>query len=281
MLKDKRVQRLARQLLDFVFPRLHLWLTQLDLLLAPKELDDVRKYLSTVITELRKPNEAFFPADAEIIPGQKMLAIPDGASSLPIPEIRRIRRVIRQILDSRLGGDSATSQLTLLNKNSRRVRNLVRFLASAKEPLVLLGDPGTGKSTTLREVGRVLAEQQLRRVYPSLVAFVPLGKPPSRKSYDANAIHDFIKKELPTVLRTRYNEFLNDRRLFVLFDGIDELPRQKYNEIVGALSDFGSINKQNVRTLYSCRINDFSPRFVHKQLVATIHPTANDGVFQI
>src|SRR4030081_3097907 len=48
---------------------------------------------------------------------------------------------------------------------------------------------------------------------------------------------------------------------------MDELPRQNYSQIVAALSQFGANVQDNVRTLYSCRINDFAPMFRHKQLV--------------
>jgi hypothetical protein len=48
---------------------------------------------------------------------------------------------------------------------------------------------------------------------------------------------------------------------------MDEMPRRYYNEYVTALSELGRQHAGFIQTLYSCRINDFSPAFRHRQLV--------------
>jgi hypothetical protein len=66
----------------------------------------------------------------------------------------------------------------------------------------------------------------------------------------------------------------DERRLVVLFDGMDEMERPApgsgrpaYGARVALLSEFARQNQGTVKTLFACRTNDFSPRFIHRQLV--------------
>ena len=84
---------------------------------------------------------------------------------------------------------------------------------------------------------------------------------------DTDRIHQAIRRELPPSLHAKYEKFVRDKRLIVLFDGMDEMPRRHYGEYVRVLSDFGGAYRAIIKTLFSCRINDFSPDFRHNQLV--------------
>jgi len=57
------------------------------------------------------------------------------------------------------------------------------------------------------------------------------------------------------------------KRLIVFLDGIDEMSRVDYGARISALSDFAGTYRDRVKTIFSCRINDFTLEFVHRQIV--------------
>jgi hypothetical protein len=76
-----------------------------------------------------------------------------------------------------------------------------------------------------------------------------------------------VDESMPEELRGQMENYANARRLIILFDGMDEMPRAAYGRYVRALSNFGTIWSEMIKLLYSCRINDFSPEFIHQHLV--------------
>ena len=64
-----------------------------------------------------------------------------------------------------------------------------------------------------------------------------------------------------------YIDALNARhRLVIIFDGMDEMSREHYSEHTEALSKFAMSHEGRTKTLFSCRITDFSPKFIHQRL---------------
>ncbi len=120
---------------------------------------------------------------------------------------------------------------------------------------------------TLGEVARTIARRFRKRVYPPCVLLIRLSGVPVRAKPNEAMIEALIRKEMGTELAQHFAKLADAGRLIVLFDGMDEMPRRYYNEYVTVLSEFGARYAGVVRTLYSCRINDFSPAFRHHQLV--------------
>jgi hypothetical protein len=68
-------------------------------------------------------------------------------------------------------------------------------------------------------------------------------------------------------LRPHLEALIQDKRLVVFFDGIDEMSRVQYGARISALSDFAGTHQNRIKAIFSCRINDFTPEFVHRQIV--------------
>jgi NACHT domain len=256
----------ARLLLDRFFPRLHVWLAEHGLLDRPTELSVVNEYLRRFCTEMESLNRDYLPLDARDL-GHSPALHAKFPTALRGDYVRKVRQVIRVVLDEASSGYQTTARLASVNRRSRIVRNLLRELLLSRYPLILLGDPGIGKSMTLREAGKRLAEKQLRCVYPKVTVYVRLGDLETRAAITMETIRTFIINNVPLKPRTFLNNVIDERRLVVLFDGMDEMSREHYGETVKALSDFAESYVGYIKCLFSCRINDFSPEFRHRQLV--------------
>lgn len=181
--------------------------------------------------------------------------------------VRPIHQVIRLVLGRLKGGDSATAELAIVNRQSRVVRNLMQTLRNATEPLILLGDPGTGKSMTLQRVACAMIEAESRRVFPTLTLYVPLGEFHVDGSVSHRDVLAHVRGTLPPEVRRWIDALDRAGRLVILFDGMDEMSRERYTEHTEALSAFAGSRHWRTRTLFSCRITDFSPRFTHRRYV--------------
>jgi hypothetical protein len=92
------------------------------------------------------------------------------------PFVPPIQRVIRQIVGREHGGDSASAQIAAVNRRSRVIRDIIRTLLESSDPLVLLGDPGTGKTMTLQQAALRLFDSEIKRVFPVVTLYVRLGE---------------------------------------------------------------------------------------------------------
>jgi hypothetical protein len=183
------------------------------------------------------------------------------------PFVRPVHQIIRGLVGRSEGGDSATAQIAAVNRRSRVIRNIVKTLLNTGDPLILLGDPGTGKSLTLQQAAIALAAVELHRVYPAVPLFVRLGEFHRDSHVTAEDVLDYVKESAPTRIRPWIDALDRDGRLVILFDGMDEMSRKLYTEHTEALSKFASSRRGQTKTLFSCRITDFSPSFVHQRLV--------------
>lgn len=254
-----------RILLDLLLPRLHYLLTvKLRVLSDPPERVLLEKYLRVQHAkwsdELKE--KTFLPPPAKEVPSsppqmlnhQKLFYTP-------------IQQLIKEIGGTSSGGDAASAQISALSKRSKRVRSLVKRLKHTEMPLIVLGDPGSGKTITLKQVAIELGLLNSRKVFPSLCLFVSLGswKPVAKPTI--SDVEAFVSRVAGEELAPILHELAKRERLIIIFDGLDEMSRVKYNEHTEALSQYAERYRGQIKTLFSCRIADFSPRFRHTRLV--------------
>lgn len=161
----------------------------------------------------------------------------------------------------------------ITQKQGRFTRNIIKTLLGSNIPLVLLGDPGSGKSVTLRHIGMEVARRELmkRRISPKLPVYVHLsqytsiqnGKPEPLLKFLVKYLENFLEASKP--ITYRIEEILRQRRFVFLFDSIDEMPSGDYAERVSELREF-SINYGGNKCLFACRKLDYDPRFRHREV---------------
>lgn len=254
-----------RILLDLFFPKLHYFLTvKLRVLSDPSERPLLEKHLREQHAKWvdKLEEKTFLPPPAKEVPSsppqmlkhKKLFYTP-------------IQQLIKEVVGVSSGGDAASAQISALSKRSKRVRSLVKRLKHTEMPLIVLGDPGSGKTITLKQVAIELSLLNSRKVFPSLCVFVSLG---SWKPVDKPIIRDveaFVSRTVGEELAPILHELAKRERLIIIFDGLDEMSRLNYNEHTEALSHYAERYKGQIKTLFSCRIADFSPKFRHTRLV--------------
>jgi hypothetical protein len=259
---------LARLLLDLWFPRVHRWLMRArslqTVLQVPPECEALSQYLVKLQARIEHDQRASNYLPPMVVPIPR-----SGADDLELkdPFRKLVRQMIRQIRGVSAGGDLVSARIALVNVNSRVLRNILRELLRSREPLILLGDPGTGKTVTLRHVTRLLSARERERVFPIIPIFVHLGGFNCGPSVDAAQVLEYLKDVTPGEIAPYLEALDRAGRLVVVFDGMDEMSRAHYTAHTEALSIFASEHRGHTQTLFSCRITDFSPRFQHRRLV--------------
>ncbi len=129
---------------------------------------------------------------------------------------------------------------------------------------ILLGAPGAGKSTALAYTAYQLAENE--------VGYLPLLL--NLSEFEANwTVETFIKRSWGGALKTNYwgasmlasylEDYLQNGQLFILFDGLNEMPRERYQSQVQALHEFiEAWASAGNRFLITCRTLDYDETMV-------------------
>jgi hypothetical protein len=118
----------------------------------------------------------------------------------------------------------------------RRVASLMQAInTSAEERMVLVGEPGSGKSIALRHLARQLADigTSLRGEKLQIPLYINLKELPACEPSELNAdfIEDFVKdhvrrgdSDTAEYLRDHWQDFKSRGIWFFLFDSFDEIP---------------------------------------------------------
>lgn len=254
-----------RLFLDQLFPRIHYFLTvRFPILPDPQERTivqaDLRHNLATWIYDINE--KTYLPPPAKEIGGPSFeLQRPDNSFLLPIQQL------IKEIAGVSSGGDASSAQISALSKRSRNVRNMVRRLLHSERPMIVLGDPGSGKTLTLRQTAIEVASRNIKRVFPNVCVFISLGRWLPVKNPDIVHVEELVYENVPSSIRPIFNQLIEQKRVILIFDGLDEMSRENYIEHTQVLSKFADKYRGIIRTLFSCRITDFSPAFRHHRLI--------------
>jgi hypothetical protein len=160
-----------------------------------------------------------------------------------------------------LTSESSTGQNSIRGARGLRGRDFIPRdvtkwdgveLANSNQFLNVLGQPGAGKSTFLRRVGldALLPPAERKYNHECIPIFVEL------KKYKTQRLH------LKEIVRQEFISFgfpesfadvsLTVGKLLVLLDGLDEVPTEKLDDVIGDIKDFVDEHSLN-RFITSCR----------------------------
>jgi hypothetical protein len=134
-------------------------------------------------------------------------------------------------------------------------------VANEKQYLMVLGGPGAGKSTFLRRMGlEALKGKKGNFKYACIPVFIEL------KKFNTGEIN--IEKEIAEEFRIcgfpSHEEFtakaLEQGKLLILLDGLDEVPTERMNEAIRQIQNFVDLHDQN-RFITSCRVAAYRHNF--------------------
>ncbi|MBA1144846.1 serine protease [Mesorhizobium neociceri] len=251
-----------RRILEWTAPGLHSWLTlRLEALVEPAErrvlADEMAEFAARLSVEV---------SGATYLP--PLAREPKADAAVGFQPLRQMIRAIGHGYGG--GGDGATAELSALSRRSRPVRRLLKLLLTSRDAVILLGDPGSGKSLTLQQTALKIAEINRSRVCPDVSVFVRLGRWTPSQAKERPGLRDveqLVLDQAPPALKPFIPALARAGRLIAIFDGMDEMSRQRYIEHTSALSEYAVKYVGQVRCLFSCRISDFAPVFPHRRLV--------------
>lgn len=134
-------------------------------------------------------------------------------------------------------------------------------VANQKQYLMVLGGPGAGKSTFLRKIGlEALKGKNGSYEHECIPVFLELKRFTSAKVDINQAIIDeFDICGLPYASEST-EKLLEDGRLLILFDGVDEIPVRHLHTTMEAIENFCDKYHQN-RFIISCRMAAYRSYF--------------------
>jgi hypothetical protein len=134
-------------------------------------------------------------------------------------------------------------------------------VANAKQYLMVLGQPGAGKSTFLKRIGlEALKGKQGSYQHECVPVFLELKRFTTGEVDIEKAIAaEFDTCGFPNPL-SETQKLLEKGKLLILLDGLDEVPTQQLDHAISKIQDFADKYKQN-RFIASCRTAAYQSRF--------------------
>jgi hypothetical protein len=161
-----------------------------------------------------------------------------------------------------------------------KIKDLARELRKFSK-IVVLGDPGSGKSVCMRQLAYDLAQMALkqnssRRTLPVFIDMGTYDGWDNKESLKPMPILQFLKssmithdaiREAPTThsllyLSKNLEYLLQQGRIVCIFDALDEMPQEGYQERFQTIKQFmNTWEPYGNRFIYSCRSLDYDPAF--------------------
>ncbi len=133
-------------------------------------------------------------------------------------------------------------------------------VANAKQFLMVLGGPGIGKSTFLRKIGLEALKKDGQIHQECIPVFLELKKFREEQiDIKQKIVQEFDKYKFPAA-EALVESALDQGKLLVLFDGLDEVPSQNLNHVIEQIEDFVD-RYDNNRFVSSCRIAAYRSSF--------------------
>ncbi len=133
-------------------------------------------------------------------------------------------------------------------------------IANSRQFLMVLGGPGIGKSTFLRKIGLETLKQSGKVQHDCIPVFLELKKfREERVDIKQKITEEFEIFRFPAT-EVLVDSALEQGKLLVLFDGLDEVPSQKLNHVIEQIEDFVDRHDNN-RFVASCRIAAYRSSF--------------------
>ena len=187
--------------------------------------------------------------------GQMRVAAADGAGDddeIDMVTMPTAIEAMFQAFDERI--EAEMPRPTRLEQ--RQYTDILEAVAEMRQ-IIILGDPGSGKTTTLWTIAADYAERAKADPARPLPVFVRLGELTATRT-----LHDHIAAQLSDDLRPHAAQLMADGRLVLLLDGLNELPatdkdaRQQHMADLRAL--VGNCQKHDAVLAVTCRELDYT-----------------------
>ena len=194
-----------------------------------------------------------------------------------VPQTGKIVAPLYWVLKEMARGENLNNlnaHSALSRQDNKLTRNIVRTLLNSNEPLVLLGEPGSGKSVTLRHTGLKLAQRMLKSKAPLIPIYLPLNtftlslnKHRSVWHFIGDTIQEQIGDELGNQVFAQLKQLLAAGQVVFLFDSMDEMPRADYGARFEVLKRFANKYSTNNKFIFACRQLDYRERFESRKVI--------------
>ncbi len=135
-------------------------------------------------------------------------------------------------------------------------QNLIDYLIEAllqNQRVLLLGDAGQGKTTTLKLVFTRLADCFLSDSSSPLPVYIPLREYASFSENALDILWEHVREEFPLSYEV-FTSLVRNKRVVFLFDGFDEIPGEVTQR---SINERGACNIFRYPSLLSCRKSFF------------------------
>ncbi|MFN5895632.1 MAG: NACHT domain-containing protein, partial [Dolichospermum sp.] len=147
----------------------------------------------------------------------------------------------------------------LTNEKSARENGIT--IANQYAHLMILGQPGAGKSTFLRKIGLEALKGKSGQIQGEIIPVLL-----ELKQFTTNEVNiyniieqEFISCQLP-LAKEFTNQLLRRGKLLLLLDGLDEVPNKNFELVIDKIQKFVKEYKQN-KFVISCRTAAYRQKF--------------------
>lgn len=149
----------------------------------------------------------------------------------------------------------------LTNEKSARQDGMI--IANQYAHLMILGQPGAGKSTFLRKIGLEALKGKSGQIQGEIIpVLIELKQFTTDKVDIYNIIQqEFVSCQLP-LAKEFTNQLLRQGQLLLLLDGLDEVPNRNFELVIDGIQNFVKQYKQN-KFVISCRTAAYRQKFTN------------------